>query len=105
MGTAINLFQAIDADMSITLGGREACVPEHLLYRAQIRSRIEHMSGEAMAKSVRRYRSRQTCIHDPPGQDHLHCARGEPSSAQIRDHGPVELPRNRHRAPPGDERV
>src|SRR6202166_1021563 len=105
MGTAINLFEMVDAHVSVALRGGEARMPEHLLDRAQIGARVEQVCGEAMTQSVRRDRGSESRRHDAPGQDVFDRARRQPTGAQVGDYGAVEFPRLRHRAPPGLERV
>src|SRR4051812_37859266 len=54
MGTLINLFQMIHADMSIALRGRQTRMPEHLLDRSQVGTITQHMRSKAVAQPVRR---------------------------------------------------
>ena len=56
MRSPIDLFEMIHADVSIALGGREARMPEHLLDRAQVGARVQHMGRERMSQAMRRER-------------------------------------------------
>lgn len=41
--------ELIQIQMGVALGGREARMPEHLLYNSQIRAAVEKVRGKGMA--------------------------------------------------------
>src|SRR5271156_1322737 len=99
-GTSINLFQMIHADMSIALRRRQARMPEHLLYRSQVGAISKHMRCEGVTQPMRCDAGGEACSLDPLLQYLLDTARGQPTSAKIRDRGTVMLPGHGHRGLP-----
>ena len=46
MGLVVHLHELVDVQMGVLLRGRQACMPQQLLYGAKISARIEHMRGK-----------------------------------------------------------
>src|SRR5260370_19579193 len=93
MGTAVNLFEMLDTDVSVTLRGGEARMAEHLLDRAQVGSGVEHVRREAVAAPVRRDRRTQSRRHDTPGQEIYDPTRRQPPAPPGRGRRAGDVPR------------
>ena len=82
MGGSVNNTEALFADMSVSLCGREVGVAEQLLDRSQIGTTVEKMRGEGVAQRVGVGGRRR-----PPVDDAPHIAGGEPCTPPVEEHG------------------
>lgn len=59
---------ALLQNMGIDFGGLHICVAQLLLYRADIRTRLQWMRGEGMAQGVAAHRLHQARLEGRPSQ-------------------------------------
>src|SRR6185437_15278400 len=81
MGRVVDLGEVLEVEVRIDLGGSDARVAEHLLHRAQVARRLEHVRGERMAKHVRVHVHGDAGEESPALDAPLHLARREPPAA------------------------
>src|SRR5690606_34913064 len=53
MGMEVGLLEPIAGEVGVDLGGRDVCMPKHLLEGSQIAAPGQEMGGEAVAQRVR----------------------------------------------------
>jgi hypothetical protein len=68
----VNLHKFIHTHMGVTLGGREAHMTQHFLDGPQVRTRIQQMGGEGMAKGMGAHLSQETALQHVFLQDPRH---------------------------------
>src|SRR5690242_3580078 len=49
----VDLGQVLEIEVGVNLRRRNACVPQHFLYCAQIAARLQHVRGERMPQHMR----------------------------------------------------
>ena len=81
MRRIVDLRQRLEIEVRINLRGRDAGVTEHLLHRAQVLRRLQHVAGERMAQHVRVHRGAQPLALRPCAQPRLNRAGRDPPAA------------------------
>ena len=87
MRPAIDLHQATDVEVGVTLCGREPRVSQEFLNRAQIGTRLEQMRGERVSERVRADPLRDRRLPDIASDDPIDAARGQSPATEIQEQG------------------
>src|SRR5574340_1855813 len=81
MRRIVDLAEVLEIEVRVDLRGGDARVAEHLLHRAQVAGRLQHMRGERMAQQVRMYAAAQPLFDAPLLHAQLHHARRDAAAA------------------------
>ena len=74
MRGVVYLRQRLESEVRVDLCARYAGVAKHLLRRAQILQRLQHVAGEGVAQHVRMHRGAQPLALRPGAQPRLYRA-------------------------------
>ena len=77
MRRVVGLRQMLEIEVRVDLRRGDARVAQHLLHRAQVAARLQHVRGEGVAQHVRVHLRGQAQLERPVLEPRLHRARAQ----------------------------